>query len=136
VAAADDIRAMLVEHDRYWSELDLDRLSELWDTDDPHALYMGDEYRDPVIGKESLERHWARLGSRLGQARMASDPAVINLLSDDLAHVMLDLRWSFTGVEGGDPRNGRSWVSAVLRRTAAGWRFVSYMERLTTLSDD
>ena len=90
VAAEDDIRALLVEHDRLWSELDLDALSALWDIEDPNALYMGDEYRDPVVGEEFLRRHWARLGSRLQGAEMASDPVVIDPLSDRLVLIVDD----------------------------------------------
>jgi hypothetical protein len=128
-----EIRELLLEHDRCWSELDLDGLGALWDPLDPQTLYMGDEYRDPVVGQDNLRRHWARLGSRLRAARVSSDPLVMNPLVDGLALVMLDVNWMFAGVEGGAPRHGRSWVSAVLRRTTLGWRFVSYMERLSEL---
>lgn len=131
----DEIRELLLHHDRCWTELDLDGLSALWDPDDPQTLYMGDEYRDPVVGQDNLRRHWARLGSRLRAARVTSDPLVMNRLVDGLVLVMLDVTWMFAGVEGGAPRHGRSWVSAVLRRAASGWRFVSYMERLSELGD-
>ncbi len=134
--AANDVRAVLAEHDRLWTELDLDGLGGLWDADDPNASYMGDEYRDPVVGRDPLRRHWGRLGSRLSSATVASEASLVNALADDLVLVMLDVRWTFAGVEGGEPRSGRSWVSAVLRRTGAGWRFVSYMERLSELDAD
>jgi hypothetical protein len=129
----DEIRAVLAEHDRCWTELDLEGLAALWDTDDPHALYLGDEYRDPVVGDGPLRRHWGRLGTRLRAATLRTEPAVLNVLSDRLVLVMMDVSWGFAGVEGGEMRHGCSWVSAVLRRTEDGWRIVSYMERLSSL---
>ena len=132
-AVEDEVRAVLLEHDRCWNQLDFQCLASLWDTDDPNALYMGDEHPDPVVGEVLLSRHWARLGSRLQGAEMASDPVVIDPLSDRLVLIMMTVRWGFAGVEDGRWNHGRSWVSAVLRRTDAGWRFVSYMERLSEL---
>jgi hypothetical protein len=131
-----EIHEMLRQHDRCWSELALDGLGALWDPADPQASYMGDEYRDPVVGQDNLRRHWARLGARLRAAQVTSDPIVTNRLLDGLVLVILDVTWMFAGVEGGTPRYGRSWVSAVLRRTPLGWRFVSYMERLAELDDE
>jgi ketosteroid isomerase-like protein len=130
-----DVRAVFLEHDRCWNALDIERLAALWDPDDPRASYLGDEYHSPVVGADALRQHWGRTGTRLRGAHVASEPELIDLLADDLALAIVNLRWSFAGVEGGPWRTGRSWVSAVLRRTDAGWRFVSYMERLSEFSD-
>jgi hypothetical protein len=132
-AAAMELEAVLAQHDRYWSVVDMAGLRELWDLNDPAAMYFGDEYRDPVIGRYALTRHWSRLASRLHKADVRSSVTSLAPLADDLLIAVIDVHWRFGDAGDSATRHGSSWVVATLRRTDAGLRFVSYVERLCEL---
>jgi uncharacterized protein (TIGR02246 family) len=122
------IQELFRRHDERWEALDFVGVAALWDTDDAAASYIGEEYQKPVTGWVELHRHWARLGARLSEARMESTVVHVNVLAPDLALGILRCRWQLVGVESPTRHEGNSWVTAVLRRRADGWRLVHYAE--------
>jgi hypothetical protein len=101
----------------------VERLAELWDPDSS-PIYIGDEYREPVIGWKELSRHFGRIGGRLRSARWDSRVVAVRRLAADLALAVLLVEWTLVGVESDVEHRGHSWLTLVMRRTAAGWRFL------------
>ncbi len=127
-ALLEEIGLLLEEHDSLWRRLDVAGLASLWDREEGMPIYVGDEYPSPVIGWQDLGRHFGRLGGRLREAEVASTLVAAHSVAADLAIAVVLLEWSLASVESEQRLAGQRWVSSVLRRTAAGWRFVHYAE--------
>jgi hypothetical protein len=107
-------------------------MSALWDPQSATVTYFGDECRDPLIGQSHLHQHYTRMFRRLTDAEMHSELVATQALGPDAATLMARMKWTFAH-PGQPPTSGTSWVGATVVRTAAGWRFVQYVERLTQL---
>ena len=66
------IESLVREYDEKWSALDIAGVAGLWVREDPPPVYVGDEYPAPLIGVEQLDRHWARVASRVKRASVSS----------------------------------------------------------------
>jgi hypothetical protein len=124
---AEEIEEVLRRHDEAWSRLDVDAISELWDRSFS-PVYIGDEYREPVIGWNELSRHFGRVGARLRSAEWSSRLVALRWPSPDLALATLLVSWTLIGVESDVERQGHSWWTVLMRRTENGWRFLHQAE--------
>jgi ketosteroid isomerase-like protein len=122
------VEAALRAHDRAFSALDFDAVAAMWDDADDRAAYVAEEYATPQVGWTELNKHWARLGARLQRAELATDPASVRLIADDLALVIALQGWRYVTVDSEAERTGRSWCTILLRRRADGWRLFHSME--------
>jgi hypothetical protein len=149
------------EYDKRWSNLDFVGLSELWVRDHPQPIYVGDEYPAPLIGVDELDRHWARVASRLKGASVSSrlhasdtvsgdhaldtvsgDHALDTVSGDhafdtmnDVVRAVLLSRWRLTGRESDVERSGASWVTWLLARRGEEYRIFHHMESQVHLGD-
>jgi hypothetical protein len=127
---------LVLEHDKRWSSLDFLGLSQLWERDSPKPIYLGDEYAAPLIGAEELDRHWARVASRLKAASMSSTIHACDAVSDSVMRCVLLSRWRLTGRESDLGRTGASWISWLLIRRGEQYRIFHQMESQVYLTDD
>ncbi len=132
---AEEIEEVLRRHDEAWSRLDVDAISELWDRSFS-PVYIGDEYREPVIGWNELSRHFGRVGARLRSAEWNSRLVALRQPAPDLALATLLVSWTLIGVESDLEHRGNSWWTMLIRRTDDGWRFVHQAETPTYLPVD
>jgi hypothetical protein len=133
-----DISDLVLEYDKRWSSLDFAGLADLWERDDPQPIYIGDEYATPLIGVDELDRHWARVASRLKAASVTStlhECDVVDDTSKVLVRALLLSRWTLTGRESDVPRSGSSWVTWFLVRRGERLRIFHQMESEVYLSD-
>ena len=152
---------LIREYDKRWSNLDFVGLSELWVRDNPRPIYVGDEYPAPLIGVDELDRHWARVASRLKAASVSSrlhafdtvsgDHALDTVSGDhafdtvsgdhaldavnDVARAVLLSRWRLTGRESDVERRGASWITWLLVRRGEDYRIFHHMESQVHLGD-
>jgi hypothetical protein len=152
---------LIREYDKRWSNLDFVGLSELWVRDDPQPIYIGDEYPAPLIGVDELDRHWARVASRLKAASVSSrlhafdtvsgdhafdtvsgDHALDTVSGDhaldtvnDVVRAVLLSRWRLTGRESDVERRGASWITWLLVRRGEEYRIFHHMESQVHLGD-
>ncbi len=123
----DEIVDILRRHDEAWCRLDPDALADLWDMSSS-PVYIGDEYREPVIGWNELRRHFGRVGARLRSARWRSRLVVLRRPATDIALAVLLVSWTLVGIESDAEHRGESWWTVLLRRTDNGWRFLHQAE--------
>jgi len=131
----EEIGEVLRRHDEAWSRLDVDAISELWDRSFS-PVYIGDEYREPVLGWNELSRHFGRIGARLSSARWSSRLVALREPGPDLALATLLVSWTLIGVESDMERRGNSWWTMLMRRSEGGWRFLHQAETPTYLPID
>ena len=89
--------SLISEYDAKWSALDFAGVADLWERETPRPMYLGDEYAMPLLGADELDRHWARIGSRLKRASVSSRLWSADALAGGLARCVLLSRWSCTG---------------------------------------
>lgn len=133
-ALADMVRA----YDRQWSTLNATGIADFWVTDRPQPIYVGDEYAAPLIGSDELDRHWARVGSRLKAASVSSVLHEYDVVDDSVVRALLLSRWRLTGREADGERAGASWITWFLVRRGEGFcglRIFHQTESQVYLSD-
>jgi hypothetical protein len=130
-----DVSDLVREYDKCWSSLDFACLAELWERDDPQPIYVGDEYAAPLIGVDELDRHWARVASRLKAASVTSKLHECDIVDDTVVRALLLSRWTLTGRESDVRRTGASWVTWLLVRRGQRLRIFHQMESQVYLSD-
>ena len=130
-----DVSDLVGEYDKCWSRLDLVGIANLWEHDDPQPIYVGDEYAAPLIGVDELDRHWARVASRLKAASVTSTLHECDVVDDTVVRALLLSRWTLTGKESDVPRTGTSWVTWLLVRRGSRLRIFHQMESEVYLSD-
>jgi hypothetical protein len=131
--------ALVGEYDDYWSALDVAGLTDLWERGAPESIhepiYIGDEYAMPLIGADQVDRHWARLGSRLKRATVSSRLWSADALGGDVVRCVLLSRWSFTGRESDVPHTGASWITWLLAARGGKYRIFHHVESQVYLED-
>ena len=130
-----DVSDLVREYDKCWSSQDFGGLADLWVRDDPAPIYVGDEYAAPLIGADELDRHWARVASRLKAAVVTSTLHECDVVDDTVVRALLLSRWTLTGRESDAPRTGSSWVTWLLVRRGERLRIFHQMESEVYLSD-
>ncbi len=123
------------QYDTRWSSLDLAGVSDLWERSSPRPIYLADEYPAPLIGTDELDRHWARVSSRLKAAQVSSRLHSFDVVDDATVRAVLFSRWRLTGRESDLERTGASWVTWLLVRRDGRYRIFHHMEAQVYLAD-
>ena len=134
VAAA--LADVVAEHDKRWSSLDFVGIAQLWEHDSPAPMYVGDEYAAPLMGADELDRHWARVSSRLKAATLSSTLHAFDVVDDAIVRAVLLSRWRLTGRESDRQRTGASWITWLLIRRQGRLRIFHQMESQVYLGPD
>jgi hypothetical protein len=124
------------QYDTRFSSLDFAGVSDLWERSNPRPIYLGDEYPAPLIGTDALDRHWARVSSRLKAAQVSSRLHSFDVVDDATVRAVLFSRWRLTGRESDLERAGASWVTWLLVRRDRGYRIFHPMEAQVHLTED
>jgi hypothetical protein len=105
------LAALVGEYDSRWGRLDFEGLSRLWVRADPEPVYVGDEYAEPLVGAEELDRHWARLSARVSGASMSSTLHHADVFDGGVVRCVLLCRWRLVTRGVGGAGEGASWVT-------------------------
>ena len=124
------------QYDARFSSLDFAGVSDLWERSRPRPIYLGDEYPAPLIGLDALDRHWARVSSRLKAAEVSSRLHSFDVVDDATVRAVLFSRWRLTGRESDLEHAGASWVTWLLVRRGTGYRIFHHTEAQVHLTED
>jgi hypothetical protein len=124
------------DYDKYWSSLDFARLTDLWERDGPRPIYLGDEYATPLAGIDELDRHWARVASRVKTASMSSTLHSFDVVDEVVVRAVLLSRWRLTGRESDFEHTGASWITWLLIRRGEQYRIFHHMESQVYLAEN
>ena len=130
-----DLSDFVRDYDKLWSSLDFVGLADLWVREDPQPIYVGDEYAAPLIGADELDRHWARVASRLKAASVTSTLHECDVVDDRVVRALVLSHWRLTGRESDVERTGASWITWLLVRRDGRFRIFHQMECQVYLSD-
>ena len=136
---SDDVAKALADlvrdYDKYWCVLDFVGLADLWERDGPQPIYLGDEYAAPLLGNDELDRHWARIASRVKSASMSSELHAFDVVDDAVVRAVLLSRWRLIGRDSDFEHTGASWITWLLCRRGKRYRIVHHMESQVYLTD-
>ena len=118
-----------------WNSQDYSTVLELWDPDEPFPTYLAEEQAQWFVG-------WDRLRDYLDPPR--PNPAIealreqmydiqVKQIAPDLAIAVWYMHFEMK-IIGSDPIGENIRVSAVLRNTADGWRYIHWAESPKTAS--
>jgi hypothetical protein len=146
-----DVPDLVREYDKLWSSLDFVGLADLWERGGPQPIYVGDEYAVPLVGNDDLDRHWARVASRVKAASVSSAlhafDAIDEAGEEAVVRAVLLSRWRLTSRESdientgehtgehSGERSGASWITWLLIRRGGRYRIFHHMESQVHLSD-
>ena len=99
------------------------------------ALVVAAFVVSPLIGNDELDRHWARVASRVKAASVTSTLHEYDVIDDTVARALLLSRWKLTGREADIQRTGASWITWLLVRRDERYRIFHQMESQVYLSD-
>ena len=131
-----EVSDLIREYDKLWSSLDFVGLAELWERGGPQPIYVGDEYATPLVGNDDLDRHWARVASRVKTAHMSSTLHAFDVVDDDVVRAVLLSRWRLTGKESDFEHTGASWITWLLIRRGERYRIFHHMESQVYLTEN
>ncbi len=126
---------LIREYDKLWSSLDFVGLADLWERGGPQPIYVGDEYAVPLVGNDDLDRHWARVASRVKAASVSSALHAFDVLDEAVGRVVLLSRWRLTGRGSDIQHTGASWITWLLIRRGQRYRIFHHMESQVYLTD-
>jgi hypothetical protein len=127
-AEIDDVFA---RYEAQWNSQDRGGLLAFWDADDQQPFYLAEEQDEWIVGREGLSRYFVANpgGPSFVEALLMHYRLVdVRPLGTDYAQA---IGWVRHDMKLRAPRpawGGDTRVTAVLRRTDEGWRFVSYAE--------
>lgn len=111
-----------------WEALDLGGIEGLWDAHEARPTMLPQELERPLVGWDELRLYWHKAAKRLDAASMRIGNVIVQPLTPDLAVLLYDMHWNGAIRGFARPVGVEARVSAIIRRTAQGWRFVHYVE--------
>ena len=123
------VTAVVYETAERWNSQDFSSVLELWDQNEPFPTYLAEEQAQWFVG-------WDRLRDYLDPP--APNPIIevlreemskiqVNQIAPDLAIAIWEMHFEMK-VRGSNPIGEDVRVSAVLRNTPEGWRYIHWVE--------
>lgn len=130
---APDVEAAVIEviHDTAarWNSQDFASLLELWDPDEAFPTYLAEEQAEWFIGWDRLRGYLApeRPNPIVEAIREEMYNIKVKLIAPDLAIAVWEMHFEMKTI-GSNPIGEEVRVSAVLRNTSDGWKYVHWAE--------
>lgn len=128
-AARAAVEAVIHATAEAWNSQDFARVLDLWDPAEPVPFYLAEEQDDWFIGWEPLRGYLAppKPSPAVQGVREEMRDIHVKLIAPDLAIAAWWLHFEMK-IIGRPPIGEEVRVSAVLRRTEAGWRYLHWAE--------
>jgi len=124
-----EIDAALDIYEALWDRQDAAQLTEMWDTDDDQPFYLAEEQFEWRIGWEQVMGYMDPPGdSSVTSIRMRFDGVQARWLAEDLAFAKFWIRFDTKMTFMPDSMGTDARASAVFRKTADGWKLLSWAE--------
>lgn len=124
-----ELEALLADFEDRWCRLKPTELRGLWDPAEENPFYIAEEVPAPMYGWDVIEPYWRESEKLLLKFSIRTWGLKCKLIGDNLAAMNFMMHWNglIKGMEDA-PLGLDVRVSAVVRKTDAGWRFCHYVE--------
>jgi hypothetical protein len=127
-----NLAALLQDYEECWNALDFARLERLWDPDEPKPTYLAEEIERLLVGYDAIRAYWAHTKATVAKLRIETAHPVAQALGHGITLLLFDMHHDSMMVgyeaQGFAPIGGDVRVTAAVRETAGGPRFVHYSE--------
>jgi hypothetical protein len=127
-----DIDALLDGYICAWNSMDFDTLQSLWDADEDEIHYLAEEIECPFYTLNDVIDYWSYAKLSIEWVSMIAANRRSKRLTDELCVVYyemhVDLCMKDSNAMMPKPIGVDLNVSAILRKTIQGWRFIHYVE--------
>ena len=104
----------------------------LWDSDEDTPILCPEESPEPLIGWAALDAYWSQSRETMSSLESKATNIRIRLVNDKIALATYQTRWIATLTQAGHipekPIAADVRMTAVLRKTESGWRYIHLME--------
>ncbi|MDA2810619.1 nuclear transport factor 2 family protein [Nocardiopsis sp. RSe5-2] len=121
------VRAAYTAFARALQAMDLEAMKGRWDDGYEHLVYQPEEYGTAITAWDAIVDYWRGIPEavdRIEWREIGSEVAVLG----DVALVYWRGHTTFEFKDSSEPLAGESRLSAGLRRTGSGWRFIHWHE--------
>ncbi len=134
VLPEDDLAALkgvIADYEKCWNARDYQALRKLWDPEDPNPVYIAEEVEQAMLDWDTIEAYWQGNQDMISDISLRSWDHRFKRVTDDVATAVFWMHWN-ARMKGADshPMGGDVKVTATLRKTGDGWRFVHYAESM------
>lgn len=128
-AARAEVEAVIHATAEAWNSQDFRNVLALWDPDEPVPFYLAEEQEDWFVGWEPLRGYLApqKPSPAVQGIREEMRDIHVKFPAPGLALAAWNMHFEMK-IIGRKPIGEEVRVSAVLRRTAAGWRYIHWAE--------
>jgi hypothetical protein len=125
----EELQLLLGRFEEIWSRCKPTELRDLWDPNERSPFYIAEEIAQPLYGWEAIEDYWREAEQLLVKFSVRCFDLNCKEVAADLAVLNYIMHWNgiVRGMEH-SPLGLDVRVSALLRRSDAGWRFCHYVE--------
>jgi hypothetical protein len=127
-----DIDTLLDSYISAWNSMDFETLQSLWDADEKEIYYLAEEIESPFYTLKDVVEYWSYADLSIEWLSMTAANRGSKRLTDDLCVVYyemhVDLGMKDSNAIMPKPIGVDLNVSAILRKTIQGWRFIHYVE--------
>lgn len=112
--------------------MDFAARKSLWDSAEATPILCPEEAPEPLIGWGAMDAYWSRSRETMASLISKATNIRIRMLGDGLALATYTNRWIATMARDGHlpekPISADVRMTAVLRKTADGWRYIHLVE--------
>ncbi|MGI9232585.1 MAG: YybH family protein [Woeseiaceae bacterium] len=127
-----DIDKLLDNYESAWNGKDFAALADLWHRAEPAIYYIAEEIDRPLHDFDAVLAYWEGTRTAVEAVHLSTSNRRWKSLTADLGVVTfemhVDVRMAAPPQSTMQPIGSDVRVSAILRRTEAGWRFIHYVE--------
>ncbi len=123
------VSAVIYETAERWNSQDFSSLLELWDPDEPYPFYLAEEQSQWFVGWDRLRGYLdpPRPNPIVEAIREEMSGIQVKQIAPDLAIAIWYMHFEMKTI-GSNPIGEDVRVSAVLRNTSEGWRYIHWAE--------
>jgi hypothetical protein len=114
-----EITAVLRKTEQLWAAQDTVAMRDLWDTDNENPIYLAGEQEDFFVGWDAINQYLAPKNA---------PKITVRKVAADIAFAAYWMRTDMKLVFQPKPFGSDNRATALFRRTAAGWKYLTYVE--------
>jgi hypothetical protein len=124
-----DVTAVIMDTAERWNSQDYATLLALWDPNEPYPTYLAEEQAQWFVGWDRLRRYLdpPRPNPVVEAIREEMYNIQVKQIAPDLAIAVWEMHFEMKTI-GSNPIGEEVRVSAVLRNTPDGWRYIHWAE--------
>ena len=128
----EQIGQRLQEFQTAWNSLDIDRLSDLWDTEESEIYYLAEEMDEPFLSFEEVKSYWRATSQIIHKLHIDLSDINCRLLTSEIGvatfRMHVDAVMMGFELQGFKPIGSDVKVTVIMRRRHERWGFIHYME--------